>query len=265
MLVVDDGSTDETGSVVGGFSERRLVYHRLDQGGLTRARNHALEVARGRVIVFVDDDAFIAPDYLREHLNTHERFPASMVCGPIIEVTEIPEDDFPRSRLSGYHRNPFPGCNASVELSRAREVGGFDAEFNIYGWEDLEFARRLAARGMKRRYNWRAPIHHYKTSEQRGDIRGRLALERLRGAMGAVFYRKHPRIAVGLMTKMWGPLRAIDAFADGLFKLDDAVEAVIREKIDPARISAVRRAMLIYHAEVGAGRRELERRRRLQA
>jgi glycosyltransferase involved in cell wall biosynthesis len=64
VLVVDDGSTDETSGVIEGryHDEPRVVYLRQEHAGVARARNTALERARGDVIAFLDsDDEYLMP------------------------------------------------------------------------------------------------------------------------------------------------------------------------------------------------------------
>ena len=78
-IVVDDGSTDTTGVIADKYAARDLrfnVIHQQNQG-VSAARNHALNVAKGEWLSFVDGDDFIHPDYLhisslaiKEHPDT---------------------------------------------------------------------------------------------------------------------------------------------------------------------------------------------------
>jgi glycosyltransferase involved in cell wall biosynthesis len=65
VLVVDDGSTDETPSVVEGFDDQRVTYHRVSQnGGANRARNIGVEEATGEYISFLDSDDELLPEHI---------------------------------------------------------------------------------------------------------------------------------------------------------------------------------------------------------
>jgi glycosyltransferase involved in cell wall biosynthesis len=55
VVVVDDGSTDETERVVAAFGER-VQYHRQTHAGIGTARNRALELSSGELIAFLDAD-----------------------------------------------------------------------------------------------------------------------------------------------------------------------------------------------------------------
>jgi glycosyltransferase involved in cell wall biosynthesis len=74
IIVVDDGSTDETATVVRRFDDQRVHYIHQDNRGVAAARNHGLRLARGDFIAFLDsDDLFLREkleiqlDYLRQN------------------------------------------------------------------------------------------------------------------------------------------------------------------------------------------------------
>jgi len=76
LIVVDDGSTDETETVVRGFDDARINYTYQDHTGIGAARNTGLRKAQGRYIAFLDSDDVWLPDLLevqvpilREHLG----------------------------------------------------------------------------------------------------------------------------------------------------------------------------------------------------
>eukprot|EP01022_Parablepharisma_sp_SALTPOND_P034054 TRINITY_DN90393_c0_g1_i1.p5 TRINITY_DN90393_c0_g1~~TRINITY_DN90393_c0_g1_i1.p5 ORF type:complete len:129 (-),score=15.96 TRINITY_DN90393_c0_g1_i1:41-427(-) len=59
VLVVDDGSTDESATIVKSFSDRRLKYIYQENGGPSKARNRGFDEACGEYVVFFDADDFI--------------------------------------------------------------------------------------------------------------------------------------------------------------------------------------------------------------
>ena len=70
VLVVDHGSTDNTEEVIKSYSymDKRLRYHKMpvNTGCVTEARNLGAKLAKGKYIVFLDDDNMLYPQYLSE-------------------------------------------------------------------------------------------------------------------------------------------------------------------------------------------------------
>jgi len=74
IIVVDDGSTDETREVLGGFGDRLRVISQ-EQRGPSAARNRGILESAGRLIAFQDSDDLWAPDKMRLQLNFTARHP----------------------------------------------------------------------------------------------------------------------------------------------------------------------------------------------
>jgi glycosyltransferase involved in cell wall biosynthesis len=72
VIVVDDGSTDESAAIAQSFPE--LIYIHQENQGVAAARNNALEAARGEFFAFLDQDDIWKPEKLRlqvEYLQSH--------------------------------------------------------------------------------------------------------------------------------------------------------------------------------------------------
>lgn len=71
IILVDDGSTDSSGSICDTLSknDRRIKVIHKKNGGLSDARNAGLEVAEGEYFSFIDGDDFITPDTLEKLYN----------------------------------------------------------------------------------------------------------------------------------------------------------------------------------------------------
>lgn len=74
IIVIDDGSMDNTGEIVSGYKDR-VRYIRLANGGAGRARNKGMEAAQGDWISFLDSDDRWLPDKLSLQFKVLERFP----------------------------------------------------------------------------------------------------------------------------------------------------------------------------------------------
>lgn len=65
LIIIDDGSTDDTEGIVKSFNDPRLIYKKFaDNKGVNTARNHGLDIARGRYINFFDSDDELLPNAL---------------------------------------------------------------------------------------------------------------------------------------------------------------------------------------------------------
>lgn len=78
LLVVDDGSTDETREVVESYEDPRVIYVRQDPAGISAGRNRAADLSRGFFTAVHDDDDLMLPDRLEVSLqNIVDEFSAS--------------------------------------------------------------------------------------------------------------------------------------------------------------------------------------------
>ncbi len=66
IIVVDDGSTDDTAAYVATCSDTRVRYYYIEHGERSVARNRGIELARGKYVCFVDDDDYILESYLSD-------------------------------------------------------------------------------------------------------------------------------------------------------------------------------------------------------
>src|SRR5947207_1112090 len=84
ILVVDDGSTDDTPQVVASFTGPRIRYIRQENAGLSAARNTGIRNARAPFVAFLDADDEWLPDFLATMLDAFETLGedfAIVACG----------------------------------------------------------------------------------------------------------------------------------------------------------------------------------------
>lgn len=77
VILIDDGSTDDSGAIADRYVKKDKRFYVIHQqnGGLSNARNHGIEVAKGKYLTFVDSDDTVTPDYVEfmyELLAAHD-------------------------------------------------------------------------------------------------------------------------------------------------------------------------------------------------
>jgi glycosyltransferase involved in cell wall biosynthesis len=82
VVVVDNGSTDGTASVVAEFRDRLPVRSIAEpRPGLSHARNRCVDEFRGDYLLWTDDDVIVSPEWVREYASAFQERPAAAVFG----------------------------------------------------------------------------------------------------------------------------------------------------------------------------------------
>jgi glycosyltransferase involved in cell wall biosynthesis len=141
VVVVDDGSTDETPAGLAALEDERVRVVRHEQpGGLARARNAGIAAARCDWVAFLDDDDLWAPWKLRTLLDlaastgaTFVYSSALYVSGGQVEFAPALDPEGLGPRLLAGEAIPAGGSNVMVKTDLIRQVGGFDEEITHLG------------------------------------------------------------------------------------------------------------------------------------
>jgi glycosyltransferase involved in cell wall biosynthesis len=171
LLVVDDGSTDETYRVASSWAVRdpRVRVLRKENGGISSGRNHALRHAAGDLLAILDSDDIWEPDYLASQLAVLDARPeVDLVTGNAWYLG---------SRLDGQPVRPSPDSRPEPNLEQIlsdenavfimtvfrrhvyEAIGGFDETFRTN--EDYDYWVRAALAGFRFARNDR-PLGRYR-------------------------------------------------------------------------------------------------------
>lgn len=155
VIVVDDGSTDDTADVVAGMRDPRvrLIHHGAPRG-VSASRNHGAEEANGEWLAFIDDDDLWAPDKLARQLEAARATGRTWVYTGSVNIDESlraisgvpppPPEQVARS-IPGYNAIPGGGSNVIVRRDEFERVGPFD--LRLKNTEDWEMWIRLTEHG----------------------------------------------------------------------------------------------------------------------
>ena len=89
LIIVNDGSTDSTSSIIDGFDDERIRLITQKNMGPGASRNNALKMARGDYIMYLDSDDWFCPDALEVAYNEITKFDADLTFFQMINWDEV--------------------------------------------------------------------------------------------------------------------------------------------------------------------------------
>lgn len=151
LIVVDDGSTDDTASRVAPFlCDPRISLHRKANGGPASARNAGIRLAMANFIALLDADDYWLPRKLERQMAVMAQYPDVGVCGAASTVVSQDGEVVRHVMSDGFHGSPFPRllfgplADMTTALIRRKvfeQVGFFDETLRFS--EDYEFWLRV--------------------------------------------------------------------------------------------------------------------------
>lgn len=155
-VVVDDGSTDNTASLVTALAatDNRIALASISNRGVSLARNHGLSLATSEWIAFLDADDWVGPSYVAEMMAAASADTDMVYCGYArvspqgVETTEAFDKHVaaaPFATLAA--RCPFAIHCVVGRRTIISQVGGFDAD--LAGCEDWDLWQKAARVGAR--------------------------------------------------------------------------------------------------------------------
>lgn len=163
ILVIDQSTNDETDNVVRGFhSERAFRYYRTTTKGVGLSRTLGLREARGKIVVYTDDDCTVPDNWLSVIEVFFDQYPQVGIVFCNVEPAEhndqvyiIPNRIYGQNRLirkvQDYAREIGLGAGMAVRRDAGLAVGGFDGRMGpgseFQSGEDLDLSLRILLKG----------------------------------------------------------------------------------------------------------------------
>src|SRR5213595_2193507 len=177
VILVDDGSTDNTAQVAAQFPNVRYIHQ--SNHGLSHARNVAATAAKGEVFSYTDSDCMADPDWLYYLLSTLLHGDYAGVGGPNVSP---PAQNWIQACVAAAPGGPshvlltdtvaehIPGCNMAFYRWAFESIGGFDVEYHKAG-DDVDFCWRLQQAGCVIAFSPTAIVWHHRRFTLRAFLR----------------------------------------------------------------------------------------------
>ena len=189
VIVVDDGSSDNTAAVVKGLRESlpyRLTYLRHPNRGPGYTQNQGIRAAQAPLVVLIADDIFLTPKALEAYRDAHRRHPElqavflgkTMQSPALAETSQFMQkfDAFRFKFLENCTELPyyyFWACNISCKRDFLVHHGLFREQIGRAGPaanEDVELGFRLSRQGMRLYYLKEALGYHHHMETDRKSV-----------------------------------------------------------------------------------------------
>ncbi len=212
VIVVDDGSTDETELAVMLFLkntplELRYYYQTNKKQGA--ARNLGIRKARQPILLFIGDDILPHKNFIESHVNFYRHlekphmsavigyttWPVDMRVTPFMKYIGEYGHQFGYSIINGngpLRFNFYYTSNLLLPVSALNLLEHwFDEDFDGYGWEDIELGFRLENAGVNLFYNPGAVGYHHHPV----NVSSFCKRQQNVGKTSSVFLKKHPQLS----------------------------------------------------------------------
>jgi GT2 family glycosyltransferase len=193
VIVVDDGSTDNTRDILARFPRVRAIHQ--PNRGLSAARNVGLRAATGPIVAYTDSDCYADPDWLTHLVDHLARSGAAAVGGPNLS----PEEGRVAACVAAAPGQPthvlesdqtaehVPGCNMAFRREALEAINGFDPQYRKAG-DDVDVCWRLQQAGYWITFAPGAFVWHHRRQTPRTYLRQQAGY----GEAEALLRFKHP-------------------------------------------------------------------------
>lgn len=205
VIVVDDGSTDDTPAIVKNFPS--VLYARQGNAGPAAARNHGARLAKGQYLCFTDSDCVPHPDWISCLLQGFSSPEIGVVSGsygianptsPLARGIHA-EIVFRHKYLLPDFPKAFGSYNFCARTDVFGQVGGFHAGYRQASGEDNDLSYKILKAGYRIYFQRKALVDHHHT-----DKLGKYLKEQFRHGFWRVkMYADHPGMARGDDYTFW--------------------------------------------------------------
>ncbi len=177
ILVVDNGSSDETLKLVKSFGSKIKLYLNPENGGYAGGHTFGIQKARGEYFFLLNPDTTVTVKFLEPLVTAMESDSQRAACQPLVYLAQSPNEinlsgkvthylgfDWLRDYQSKKVRPSgeiisFGGAGILLRATALEKVGGFDSTYFMY-YEDGDLSWRLRLNGFKLWYCAESVVYH---------------------------------------------------------------------------------------------------------
>jgi glycosyltransferase involved in cell wall biosynthesis len=171
VILVNDGGNKESYNKIGSLDDRLVIrYFYQEHKGPAAARNLGIKEARGKIVLFLDDDSVPTRDWLKVTIASWEKFydfdgiggyiisesTANIYCRINTDFFNWYLEQHVGSKSSAF----LPTCNAGYKKAVLDKVGGFDESFKRAAGEDRDLSLKILKVGGKLKLDKKILVYH---------------------------------------------------------------------------------------------------------
>lgn len=199
LLIVNDGSTDNTVDVIAKFNDNRIrLLHNDGNKGLTYTRNHGLREAKGKYFAILDSDDIAMPGRLKTQVNFLNENQSIAICGGQANFTDSNKDKIPgytvpvgkdlSHQLVIY--NVFINSTLMMKTDIMREVGGYR---EVSPAEDYDLSFRIGLKYQVANLTDKLVIYR-----EHGNNTSKVQAEKLKNALHSIIEHIHSTLGISM-------------------------------------------------------------------
>jgi glycosyltransferase involved in cell wall biosynthesis len=195
-----------TGTLQSRFPEYSWVY--INDLSISKKRNTGVNIARGTIIAFIDDDCIPAPDWIDKGTRYLEQHPGTTAVEGYTAIERrnfLPyavTREYRRLEKQGYRTN-----NLFFRKDQFEAIGGFDERFTIQR-EDIDLAFTALEKGMRYDYSRDIRVTHRYRHGEKWDLVKNCRNRRF----DPLLFRKHPRYYLSMLGSPLPPSQLLVLF-----------------------------------------------------
>lgn len=145
LILINDGSVDKSGEICKKYKDKdkRIIYISQENSGQAVARNKALDIAKGKYIVFIDSDDWVYSNYLEVCYNIFEKEKVDLIAFPGVFSSFNREENYAQNNNNHYNIRKLSNQETMKCFATTKTIKTAIC-YNIYSmkvWDSIRFPK----------------------------------------------------------------------------------------------------------------------------